>query len=110
MKYDQHLHVVTESKMDSEPKYKRGSKQESESPITILIQKNQTAFVTFENNHFKNDFSAADTKPNLLLKEPTFIYMAWDRQPKAEDDHFFQVCMCFPFSQLMSLVPTFSIA
>ena len=58
MKYDQHLHVVTESKMDSEPKNKRGSKQESESPITILIQKNQTAFVTFKNNHFKNDFSA----------------------------------------------------
>ena len=62
VKYDQHLHVVTESKMDSEPKYKRGSKQESESPITILIQKNQTAFVTFENNHFKYDFSAADTQ------------------------------------------------
>ena len=75
MKYDQHLHVVTESKMDSEPKYKRGSKQESESPITILIQKNQTAFVTFKNNHFKNDFSAADTKPNLLLQEPTFVHL-----------------------------------
>ena len=35
VKYDQHLHVVTESKMDSEPKNKRGSKQESESPFSF---------------------------------------------------------------------------